>query len=269
MNNPNINFTRSGFGGYKADEVDEFIAHMSAELEMQRQKNTELTEKMRYLVRVIEDMRAGKEQPADAPASDEEARRVIREANERAAAILAEAARKANRSSCDAESIAAAEKRLEQVRSTTLETVETIARVCTDEAARFAELRRQLTELVISSEESLESGAGKIAVGDTKAQPAPTDDEPTAGSDAPSGAEEELSLDTVSFAALRENIDTLAAEKYIPGQEEPTIVAEDIKSIPVQPVKKEKPGMTEDNAEEAGQHPDEDDGGVRFSLFHR
>ena len=90
---------------------------------------------------------------------------------------------------------------------------------------------------------------------------------------------ETLYFDIHSFEALRKDIDDLAAEKYIPGQEDPTIVARDIRDIPVkaigdlevsvsEPTPTKDPIPSENGSDDPDKETDDDDG-VHFSLFHR
>lgn len=217
-------FGKVSFGGYKPDEVDEYITSLKVELEEQRARVADLTDKLRYLVRVVEEMQQGGAAPAAAPVpapapvqKDDGA--------EKAAELLG------------------------AIRTRLTETAESVAALFGAELAAYAELA-----------ESLEKQAP------AEAPPAPA--EPP--------APESLSFDTMCFETLRKDIDDLAEEKYIPGQEDPTIVAEDLKSIVVRPVAghgveaepaaAEKEDALPENKETNGNEEEND---VHFSLFKR
>ena len=190
-----VSFTRVSFGGYKTEEVDEYIASLTVELEGQRAKVGELTDKLRYLVRVVEEMQksgvAAPAAPAPAPAVDDGA--------EKAAKLLSE------------------------IRAKLTQTSEALCALLGAELAEYAEM----AEALAAKKE--EAPAEK----EPEIPSAPA--EPAAPAEAESRAES-LSFDTMSFESLRKDIDDLAAEKYIPGQEEPTIVADDLQSIVIRPV---------------------------------
>ena len=211
-------FGKVSFGGYKPEEVDEYITTLKVELEEQRARVADLTDKLRYLVRVVEEMQQGGAVPPAAPAP----------------APMAVPVQKDDSAEKAAELLAAIRTRLS-------ETAESVAALFGSELASYAELA-----------ESLE----KMPRAEEKTEPA----EPV--------AVENLSFDTMCFETLRKDIEDLAEEKYIPGQEDPTIVADDLKSIVVRPVSKQN--AETGNAEAVPEKEEKSgDGDVRFSLFDR
>lgn len=217
-------FGKVSFGGYKPDEVDEYITSLKVELEEQRARVADLTDKLRYLVRVVEEMQQGGTAPAAAPAPTP-APVQKDDGAERAAELLA------------------------AIRARLSETAESVAALFGAELAAYAELAESL-EKKLPAEET----------------PAPAE----------TPAPESLSFDTMCFETLRRDIDDLAGEKYIPGQEDPTIVADDLKSIVVRPVSchgaKAEPAVTEKEdilPENEKKNGNDEDNDVHFSLFKR
>lgn len=218
-------FGKVSFGGYKPEEVDEYITSLKVELEEQRARVADLTDKLRYLVRVVEEMQQGGAEvppaaaPAPAPVSVQKD-----DGAEKAAELLA------------------------AIRARLSETAESVAALFGAELAAYAELA-----------ESLEKKA-------------PAEEPPAPAETAP----ESLNFDTVCFETLRKDIDDLAGEKYIPGQEDPTIVADDLKSIVVRPVTGHgavaEPALTEKEAvlpENGEKNAADEDNDIHFSLFKR
>ena len=264
-----ITFSKASFGGYRPEEVDEYVDNVNVRLDAQQNRISELTEKMRYLVRVIEQMRSdGVPVPADAEAI-EKAEALVREAQQKADQIIAEAKEKADQmiaqvSRPNSNTVqtgfsvkSSGDITLDEVREKTLQTVDTIAKVCSEEANKFQKLREQLLINLTQSEDSVQTRLEPQNLNARKSKD--------------TSASGDLNLDEGGFAELREGISALAEEKYIPGQEDPTIVPTSIRDIRTKPVDRFKSGrqssLSQKNAtDEKKDGPDEQ---IRFSLFRK
>ncbi len=244
-----VRFGKVSFGGYKPEEVDEYITSLKVELEEQRTRVADLTDKLRYLVRVVEEMQQGGADvppaaaPAPAPAQKDDG-------TEKATELLA------------------------AIRTRLTETAESVAALFGAELAAYSELAASLekkAEAETAPVRTEEEPAVEAPVSVQTEEPAPVEE--------PAPAEaveaESLTFDTMSLESLRKDIDDLAEEKYIPGQEDPTIVASDLKSILVRPVtghtEPAEPAVTEkeDVAPVNEEKNDDADDDVHFSLFKR
>ncbi|MBO5671189.1 MAG: hypothetical protein J6S41_06530 [Clostridia bacterium] len=240
-----IRFGKVSFGGYKPEEVDEYITSLKVELEEQRARVADLTDKLRYLVRVVEEMQQGGADvppaaapaPAPAPAQKDDG-------TEKATELLA------------------------AIRTRLTETAESVAALFGAELAAYSELAASL-------EKKAEAETAPVRTEKEPAVEAPVSVQTEEPAPAEAVEAESLTFDTMSLESLRKDIDDLAEEKYIPGQEDPTIVASDLKSILVRPVtghtEPAEPAVTEkeDVAPVNEEKNDDADDDVHFSLFKR
>lgn len=109
----NISFKKASIGGYKCEDVDNFIDEVTETVEDLKKKNAEIVAKSELLVQKVEEMRVDQDSvSAVLVKSQKEADKTVKDAKKQAAQILKDARAEADRIVADANARIVREKEL-------------------------------------------------------------------------------------------------------------------------------------------------------------
>ena len=123
-----ISFNKATFGGYKMEDVDEFLEPLTEDYVTLYKENALLKSKMRVLVGKLEEYRKNEASMKDAIVNAQKTcDKMVREAEEKCAKMLSEANAAAAENTKNADALAAAEgARLEDAKKTTVAKIDEI-----------------------------------------------------------------------------------------------------------------------------------------------
>ena len=157
-------FQRASFGGYNMGQVDEFLDILTEDYTALYNDNAVLKSKMKVLVDKVEEYRSTEEAMRKALMTAQRmADELIREAESKKAAILAEAeAQAAQRASDLKQEIEAEEFRLQAAKDNTASFVEKMRALYTEQVQFLAKLEELAPEQAAPAEDRVEETASEI-----------------------------------------------------------------------------------------------------------
>ena len=163
-----ICFTKQTFGGYKMEEVDDFLEPFTEDYITLYKENALLKSKMRVLVGKLEEYRKNEASMKDAVVNAQKTcDKMVREAEAKCAQMLSEANAAAARNVQDADALAAAEEaRVEEARrlaSTKIDELEDQLRACLQALDRIKSANQPAGSTASYNFNSVSSSADAVA----------------------------------------------------------------------------------------------------------